>query len=139
MTSATLIGRRVDIYLNLHKPGRLSLRSAEADRRGLVIGHALAVDLLDVIMHVSAAGQQRVRANRCKEVHAWIRGTITAVALDGSLAAWNRKAARLIDRQAVRLRYNPYETSEFICRDSLIPVRSAQRVVAIGGNVVAVL
>jgi len=68
-----LFGR--DIYRNLkYKDKHVYSVRKVSDR--LVEGHALGVVLDDVTFHVSNAGNQRVRDEKRKNVHAWIRGGI---------------------------------------------------------------
>ena len=96
---------KVDVYKNLHKSeeGRpvYSIRSVK-DRR--VIGHSSQIFLTRVSFHVGQGGRKRVLKEKRKNVHAFVRGVISAEALEG-----NYEAAT----------YNPYTTNGFFkIRDS---------------------
>ena len=69
-------GLLVEVYRNLHdKDGsrRWSIR-----QNGLVVGHADELFLMCCDFHVSAAGRDRVRRERRKNVHAFIDGLRTS-------------------------------------------------------------
>lgn len=130
----TLLGRRVDIYLNLHKPGFLSVRSASGMDRGLVIAHVQGIEIADCEFKVSEKGRDRVRRLKRKEVHAVVRGTIKAI-FDGNDAAL--RTSRLASEGGRPVRYNPYETDYFQTRDTQQRIDKAEHVVAHGGWLVA--
>ena len=129
-----LLGRRIDIYLNLHKPGYLSVRSASGPDRGRVIAHVQGIDLKDVVFKVSETGRDRVRRNRRKEVHAVVRGTITQCLTEAQSCLITNYLA---DHGGIPVRYNPYETDFFITRKGGKRVNVADRIVANGGWLVA--
>lgn len=135
--SADMVGRAVCIYLNLHRPGYLSLRALDGPDKGRVIAHARALVLTDCRLVVSEAGRQRVLREQAKNVHAGIRGVIEAIAVsDDALPDFEAQARALLSSGRA-VRYNPYETTGFIDRATLLPVRTAARVIAIGARVVA--
>lgn len=80
LPSPDLVGLRVRIYLNLHRPGHLSVVALEGPSKGKVVAHTLALALSDCRFVVSEAGRQRVLREQAKNVHAAIQGTITAIA-----------------------------------------------------------
>jgi hypothetical protein len=87
-----------DLYRNLHT-GSWS----RIDRiTGLVDAHPVAAAVRDARLVVQPAGRARVRAERRKTVHAYVRGTVApAPDADG----WQR------------LTYNPYVHDTFVLAD----------------------
>ncbi len=68
------LGRPVYVYRNLN--GDHS-RPFSIKQGGLVVGHTNRMLLIDCRFIVSSAGQRRVRKTGAKNVHAYIKGTIT--------------------------------------------------------------
>jgi hypothetical protein len=66
---------------------------------GLVVAHTECVTLRDCIFHVRLSGQERVRKERVKNVHAWIEGFVT-----------NEKVVWF---PAFKIVYNPYIDNHF--------------------------
>lgn len=64
-----LINERVTVYWNVHKQV-FSIRL-----RGRVVAHSESLRLKDCVFHVGKAGQAKVRKEKRKNVHAWVRGT----------------------------------------------------------------
>ena len=99
-----MIGSNVRVYWNLHK------RCYSIQTRGKswrVSGHAHEVLLSDCTFVVNAGGQQRVRAQRRKNVHAFIVGRLV-----GARTSFDWKTPTVLwpaawDEPAV-LRYDPY-------------------------------
>jgi len=88
----------VEVYRNLHKGG-LSVRQG-----GKVVAHTEPgeyVELLLANMIVSKAGKERVRRERKKNVHAWIKGLLMPGA--GKLYPVRNP-----------LTYNPYKHDSFV-------------------------
>lgn len=106
-----VIGEPVDVYFNLHK--RLwSIKARSGPDRGRIIAHAETVVLDGVELIVSEAGRQRVLREQRKNVHAFARGTLTAVG--GTTLAC---AARELAGPGLKgLTYNPYRRDHFIVR-----------------------
>lgn len=128
-----------DTYLNLNR-GCLSVRSAAGASRGRVWGYAAAVEISEARFVVQAGGRQRVLRNRCKDVHAWVRGSTRVIAEEGRdvgrlLARWQEACAR---GEAVDVAYNPFYTETFVRRTTAEPVFLARRVVIIGRRIFAV-
>lgn len=90
-------GQLVKVYRNLHRDG-YSIADAKT---GLVLGHANSVILKDVKFHVSKSGQERVRKEKRKSVHAWCLGKFVS-----SNKEKPSTASRIIY-------YNPYKTDYF--------------------------
>lgn len=125
-----LLGHRVEIYVNLHQPhGTFSVRSAEGASRGLVVAHAQVVRLKDAEFKVATLGRDRVRKQQRKEVHAYVRGTLSHIEPDvpGPMPNSGRP-----------VRYNPYETDFFIDRETGERVDAAQEVTAVAGWLTAI-
>jgi hypothetical protein len=100
---------RVFVYWNLHR--RIwSIRALEGENRGRVIAHAPEVAIVDAALRVSEAGRQRVIREKRKNVHAGVLGTLADIPAD---------------RPTIGVRYNPYETSTFVRRDTGAPVLRA--------------
>lgn len=102
-----------DLYVNLNlSPGPAdriySLRSTSGGDRGLVRAYANAALLVNATFVVHERGRQRVLAERCKHVHAWVRGTVAAV---GAAAAQSALAQSGLGSA---VGYNPYRTGSFL-------------------------
>lgn len=100
---------RVEVYWNYHK-GCYSVRSLEGENRGRVIFHTKELFLEDVKFVVQAGGRQRVLKEQSKNVHAFVRGTIS-------------KDRRIIGKS---ISYNPYKYSSFVCRKDQKSIFSAK-------------
>jgi hypothetical protein len=101
--TAELVGRKVDIYWNVNR-ACYSVRE-RANGTTKVIAHVSAVTLADARFVVSEAGRLRVLRERRKNVHAFVRGTITAVEPAGA---------------GVAVRYNPYKGATFMVGETPI-------------------
>jgi hypothetical protein len=134
--SVALIGRRVRIYLNLNLPGYLSLLSVEGESKGRVVAHVQAVALRDCRFIVSETGRQRVLRERCKNVHAFIEGSVQAFGEGENLHGVQRELEALLKRHG-RVWYDPYQTASFISLKHRRPLATAARIVAVGGRVAA--
>jgi len=100
-----------EVYRNLHR----KCWSVRGRRSGLVQAHEDTVVLLDAEFRVSEAGRQRVLAERKKNVHAYVRGTLS-----------DRRPRTAGLRRA---RYNPYEAGTFTDAETGEPVTRAAFVV----------
>lgn len=135
--SPTLVGLRVRVYLNLHQPGHLSVVALEGPNKGKVVAHTLAVVLDDCQFAVSESGRQRVIREQSKNVHAAIRGVVTAIACSPEERSdFERRADELLI-QGCPVYYNPYRTALFLNRKTDKPLHNAAKVIAIGSRVVA--
>lgn len=70
------IGQKVRVYVNLHKQGRFSIVDMKT---GLVCAYATNCLLTDVTFYCSDTGREAVRREKCKRVHAWVRGNLAAI------------------------------------------------------------
>jgi len=89
------IGEKVFVYRNLTR----DCLSVKSMKTGLVIGHVKEISLRDVTFKVSQKGNERVRREQKKYVHAGVVGYITE-----SVEKFG----------GVKVRYNPYENKSFV-------------------------
>ena len=112
-------GMQVEVYRNI-RDDVWSIRHAHAK---LIVGHASRLVLTNCEFRVSQSGRLRVLANKRKNVHASIKGTIVA---------WEPVGATLppLERpsEAVGVTYNPYKNEQFVTVDGDVPVLRASRV-----------
>ena len=121
MTGDAEPGRRVYVYRNL-RTGHFSIAAvAGTAGRGRLIAHAQTVLLADAQFVVSAAGRERVRRRRQREVHAGAVGTRLAPDAD-HVGSWER------------VTYNPYLHDGFVLRSDSTPVNTASYVLMRGGK-----
>lgn len=66
------VGQKVEVYRNLHN-GLFSLRDLET---GLVIAHGEDFTIKNVVVKLSRKGQQRVKDEQRKNVHAFLVGEL---------------------------------------------------------------
>jgi hypothetical protein len=118
-----MIGERVFVYFDLHhlcwslkslKTGRvLNIDVVDGKR---VKNEIQTVVLADVEFKVSAAGNQRVRDTKVKNVHAGVVGTVVSVgSVDPAISA----------ACTFGVTYNPKLYTSFVARSTLEPVHSA--------------
>lgn len=112
-------GMQVEVYRNI-RDDVWSVRHAFAK---LIVGHASRLVLTGCEFRVSQSGRLRVLANRRKNVHASIRGT---------LVAWEPVGATLspLERpsEAVQVTYNPYKNTQFVTVDGDVTLLQASKV-----------
>ena len=92
----------VRVYRNLHK------KCLSVQQKGIVRCHVDNIVLMDVKFLVSKAGQQKVRDEKKKQVHAYVAGTVVD----------SRKTLELLDCGWSEVIYNPYYTDYFTCKES---------------------
>jgi hypothetical protein len=104
-----LVGKRVQVYFNLHK----KVYSVRDKKTRKVIAHLNKISLEDVNFKVSQSGRKRVLAEKCKNVHAVVEGTILA---------YNTfcKEMRMVT-------YNPYKNDSFVLKQDNKPVYKANK------------
>jgi hypothetical protein len=91
------IPQRVEVYRNLHK-NCYSVRALNGENKGRVIDHVQSIILKDATFVVQPAGRDRVLQEKRKNVHAFVRGTITDQPVSHGLS----------------VRYDPYLNDAFI-------------------------
>ena len=106
-----------DLYRNLHTHTR-----SQVDRStGLVASHPLEALILDASFVVQPAGNRKVRKDKKKHVHAYVRGRSFSEHLPNTLEdigdGWQR------------ITYNPYKHTTFVLAEGEIPVSTAKAVV----------
>lgn len=98
----------VEVYRNLHKKGRVySIRQG-----GLVVAHTDNIVLKDCKLIVQKSGLEKYLQTGIKNVHAWVKGTITN---DPILSF-----GFIID-------YNPTKGFVYFLADCIIPVDSVRQ------------
>lgn len=105
-------GQQVDVYWNLHEDV-FSIRGKHHTAPRLrVLGHSADVIMKDVTWVVQLSGNERVRRERRKNVHAWARGIILSWAPKGSFIADD---TNILPRNAYwrHVTYNPYKHQSF--------------------------
>lgn len=99
---------KVECYWNLHR------KCISVRHKGRVIAHPPRIVLDDVKFVVSQAGRARVLKEKRKNVHAFVRGTISPF-------------ADLFEGEAVT--YNPYKYNSFVKVNGEVPIFTAKRVI----------
>lgn len=115
--------KKVFVYKNLHK------NCWSVKQSGLVKAHALELNLYDCVLKVSKAGQQRVRNQKCKNVHAGVSGYLEPYHFGLSHEAELNDEARTFQRaweglpnsQMREITYNPYKYDSFVHADDQTP------------------
>ena len=124
---------QIEVYRNLHN-GKLSIRDAQTKH---VLGHACRVYLHDSKFVVSQAGRERVVRERCKNVHAVVRGVLDKVGVFQSYRG--RDITPYLDEYSIfndggetpalkrlyEIKYNPYKFTHFWREDIDEPVYEA--------------
>lgn len=90
------IGQRVRVYRNLHN----DMFSIQSPKTNLVIGYSKSIELSDARYVVRKKGQEKVRKEKRKNVHAYVEGTLLSFEPKES----DLKAGY----------YNPYKTDTFV-------------------------
>lgn len=116
----------VYIYRNLHKRGvEYSIR-----QKGLVVGHTDAVAVRDAQFIVNNKGQERVRREKRKNVHAFVKGIISQDGVMGTTAIREERITNELPLPC-KILYNPYQHNSFFYTlgAKRISVNSAQGVI----------
>ena len=109
--------KKVRIYWNLHK----KCFSVQDYKTGRVIAYKNLVHLTDVKFHVRTGGNQRVRDEGRKNVHAFMIGNLVAGASE---------FADVADAIGREVTYNPYKYETFVTVCDKEPVMEAYSVIA---------
>jgi len=109
------LGEKVMVYYNLHK------HTFSVTYQNKVIIHADYVKLGDVEFRVRRGGQERVKKEKSKNVHAFVIGTL----LDYCDYPCDNIPMPSSDKVVT---YNPYKHNSFVFKDSEEPVYYAQEV-----------
>jgi hypothetical protein len=89
---------RVEIYWNIREK-EYSVRALSGPNKGRVIKRGHNFNLSNCTLVVQKAGREKVLRERCKNVHAFIRGTLTSNSVDSNKFS--------------RVRYNPYREAQW--------------------------
>ena len=111
----TFLGKRVMVYYNLHK------HTFSVTFNGRVIVHADFVKLGDVEFRVRQGGKEKVRAEKSKNVHAFVIGNL----LDYCVYPCEDIPSPPSDKVVT---YNPYVNDSFVYKSSQEPVYRAKEV-----------
>lgn len=115
-------------YYNLHRHC-WSLQHKRRNEQGKlgwkVIDHASELIVRNPEFKVSEAGRQRVLREQRKNVHAYVEGMVALTSHDRTRSPFEECS----DWEQVR--YNPYETSEFVYVSDGTPVVSEYHVIAV--------
>ena len=103
--------RRLEVFYNLHK------KIWSVRYRGKVLEHTTNIELEDVSLDVQPAGNARVRREKRKNVHAFVRGK--------RVEPWKVS----YDKNWKEVTYNPYKHKTFVFKDTGKPVKKAKRAV----------
>jgi hypothetical protein len=115
---------RVFVYYNLHK----KVWSVKSLKTGRVIAHAKTVQLRDCTYKVSKRGRERVLAERRKNVHAGVVGTLIALdQLAGYSVAFDFDTSEIVT-------YNPYRYETFVVKHNETPVYHTDAVYMVAQN-----
>ena len=100
---------KVDVYYNLHK------KIFSVRYKGIVILHSDDVFIKDAEFVVQPAGRAKVLTERKKNVHAFVRGTLSNIQ--------NSEDYFSMPDQAT---YNPYKYSTFVNKETEEPLYNAK-------------
>ena len=84
----------VMVYRNIHN------KMLSVVQKGLVVGHSDSVELSNVEFYIQPSGQKRVREEKRKNVHAFVKGTIAQQSIN--------------EDELVLIKYNPYNNDTFV-------------------------
>ena len=125
---------KVQVYWNYHKK-MWSVVAREGYNKGRVVSYADKVLIEDAKFVVQPAGNAKVRRDKKKNVHAFVRGTLTHLIQDEINAFSMRDNAWLsaLNRGETRqVKYNPYKYEQFVFADDEEPVFFAKSVALLG-------
>ena len=91
--------KKIEVYFNLHK------KTWSVRQSGRVVGHTDYIQVKDAQYVVSQKGNERVRREKKKNVHAFVRGYV-----ESRLPVFPSKM-RFVT-------YNPYKNSSFVVRNT---------------------
>ena len=94
----------VKVYRNLNN-GQLSVMQNQ-----IVIGYAEELNLKDVTFHVQKAGLEKVRREKVKNVHAYVKGYLS----EGDVSGF-------------KIKYNPMKYDSFVDENE-VPIHSVSKI-----------
>ena len=111
----SILGDRVMVYYNLHK------HTFSVQKNGLVILHADYLKLKNVEFRVRQRGNERVRDEKSKNVHAFVIGDLIAYC---QYPCDEMPEEAMVDV----VTYNPYKHNSFVYKETEEPVFKAKEV-----------
>ena len=99
--------KKIEVYFNLHK------KIWSVRQSGKVIGHTNYIQVKDPQYVVSQKGNERVRREKKKNVHAFVRGYV-------------QNRLPVFPRKNTFVTYNPYKNSSFVIRNTNDSICSSQ-------------
>ena len=99
--------RKVEVYFNLHK------KCWSVRQTGVPVVHTDFIEIKDPQFVVQQGGNARVRREKKKNVHAFVRGYLT-------------ERVGIFPKNQKLVTYNPYKHTSFVERGSGKPICSAQ-------------
>lgn len=111
----SLKGKRVEVYYNLHK------KTFSVTLNKKVVLHADYVKLTDVTFKVREGGKKKVRAEKQKNVHAFVIGNLKDFCQYPCKSIPDEPNQRIIT-------YNPYEHESFVVKKTQEPIYKASEV-----------
>jgi len=130
---------KIDAYVNLHKTRAAKHLVYSIRHRGRVIGHTSQLAIKGPTFVVGKAGRERVRRERKKNVHAFVRGEIDEVSFYMNQALGKEQVIVVTPLTPVFVSYNPYKNETFVRRDTGEPITSAKHAVLAGSGLIAYL
>jgi hypothetical protein len=112
---SVFLGKRVMVYYNLHK------HTFSVTYQGRVILHADYVKLGDVEFRVRQGGKEKVRAEKSKNVHAFVIGDLLDYCQYPCDNIPNPSSDKVVT-------YNPYKHDSFVYKSTEEPVFKASEV-----------
>ena len=91
--------RKVDVYFNLHK------KTWSVRQGGKVVGHTDQISIKNAQYIVSKKGNERVRREKKKNVHAYVRGYVETLPY-------------IMADDIKFVSYNPYKNNSFVVRNT---------------------
>ena len=91
--------KKIEVYFNLHK------KTWSVRQGGKVVGHTDQISIKNAQYIVSKKGNERVRREKKKNVHAFVRG-------------YHMSELPLMPSQVQFVSYNPYKNNSFVIRNT---------------------
>lgn len=115
--------KKVDVYFNLHK------KIFSVRHNGRVIEHTDAIQLRDVKYIVNVSGKRRVRKEKRKNVHAFVRGYICDSIIKDITEWWmGSPELEVINDSSYNryeAKYNPYKYDSFVIGENDKPIHKS--------------
>jgi hypothetical protein len=113
--SQNILGDRVMVYYNLHK------HTFSVQKSGIVLLHADYLKLENVEFRVRKGGREKVKAEKRKNVHAFVIGDLVDFCQYPCDDMPEEPSAPIVT-------YDPYEFDSFVVKETGEPISSAKEV-----------